>query len=178
MRASIMITIAFSIQLLLGGDASASVARALDLAELVANSSDIIEGTVESLSYSAERSGAVVYTHVVVKITASHKGKSQAGDQLTLRLLGGRDGDQTLVAVGTPSFTPDEKVLLFLENHSVAGRYRPVGMAQGTFAIDSGKARRDLSGVTLLGEGGEKVQGMEEVGLSDLRAAIHNQVGE
>jgi hypothetical protein len=162
--------------LALSATAAATIVIKFDVDGLTTTSDAIAIGRVESRSSHWE--GQRIVTEVSVRIAVPVSGKAEAGEQVTVRVLGGRVGDLAQHVAGTAAFVPGEDVLLFLERPS-SSQARVVGLSQGKFKIVDGPgnklwAVRDLQGLSLaevaLGDQGQRVAQVSE-GL-DAMAAV------
>lgn len=123
-----------------------SVARLSD-AELVRHSSSIVEGRVTGVRSEWNASRTQIHTIVTLRVTGSLKGGALAGEQVVLRLLGGRVGDTVAELVGGPKFAVDEDVIVFIDRQAV--ELMPItGLFQGKFTVatDPASGQRTVSG--------------------------------
>lgn len=142
--------------------ASATTALKLELTDLVQRSGLVITGRVASViprlvKLEAPRAGEQIRSEVRVEIDEVLKGQ-WAEPSITLDLLGGAIGEgasrRTQVAFGSPRFTVDADVLLFLERADT-GRWVVTGLSQGLYVLSGPKgtpdaervARRDVRGL-------------------------------
>ncbi|HEY0370781.1 MAG TPA: PKD domain-containing protein [Thermoanaerobaculia bacterium] len=96
--------------------------------QLILKSPVIVSGTVLSVN-PTERDGMIwTETHVAV----THALKGQTDSTITIRELGGSEGDRITKIFGAPEFTSNERVLLFLEQTS-DGSYRVMDLFVGKF---------------------------------------------
>ncbi len=109
--------------------AVASIARALELPELVTSADRIVVADVVSVASAWDAPHRNIHTTVEIAVRESWKGESPASGRLTLRQLGGPVGDIEMSVVGAAKFVPGERALFFLD------RQRLVGMAQGKRAL-------------------------------------------
>jgi hypothetical protein len=126
---------------------TATSVRQLSDAELVRSSSSIIEGQVTGVRSEWNAGRTQIYTIVTIRISNSLKGGAAAGEQVVLRLLGGRVGDTVAELVGGPKFAVDEDVIVFLDSGAVD--LMPVtGLFQGKFTVatDPNSGARMVSG--------------------------------
>ena len=116
-------------------------------AELVRHSSSIVEGRVTGVRSEWNTSRTQIHTIVTLRVTASLKGSAAAGEQVVLRLLGGRVGDTVAELVDGPKFAVDEDVIVFLDSGAV--ELMPItGLFQGKFTVatDPASGTRTVSG--------------------------------
>ena len=133
-------------------DSLAAIAKALSLNDLTSQSSAILTGRVESMTYRWEEEHTMVFTYVDIIPDAHLKGSDEG--KITLKLLRGILGEMATVPVGAPSLDKDEELLLFLvpgKGEVYQGYHRILGGAQGKFHIEDGIATRDVSQVRLIG---------------------------
>jgi hypothetical protein len=123
----IMMSLAFS--------AAASTVLELDLDSLVANSDDIVIGTVTEVESRVEEDGRV-YSYIRIAIRETLKG--EPGSELVLRQIGGRVDDLATYVPGMPQFVPREEVFLFIERLPRQNIPVVTGLAQGKFSIHVG----------------------------------------
>ncbi len=116
---------------------------------MIKQSDLIIEGEVINIKSQWNEKHSIIYTDVILTIQKVEKG-IVSGHSLTVRLLGGRVGDTSIVALGTPIFTMGNKVLLLLNESNreyltsflgestvskLRNSYQIVGPGQGYFEI-------------------------------------------
>ncbi len=164
--------LALAALLLLPGAALGMTVIAADLPDLVRDSQTIIRGfVVDVQNVVLDTKGRVLteevrlrtrdhapiglraFTDVRVRVDDRYKGDAPVGGTLTLRLVGGRMGGYTLAVPGMPGFTPNQDVLLFLEETGQG--LTPLGAAQGVFRIERGpsgalEAVHDIKGMSVL----------------------------
>jgi hypothetical protein len=134
--------------LILGSAHATSVIKFSDQG-LVVISSRIIEGTVTSTHSEWNTDATQIHTIVTVDVKNVLKGPKPEGATLTLRLLGGRVGDDVMELVGAPVFQQGEEVILFFEKG--APDLMPIaGLYQGKFTITT-----DPTGQRRIKENGE-----------------------
>ena len=157
-----------------------SIARALDLAELVASAERIVVADVVSVESAWDRAHRNVHTTVELAVRESWKGDVPSSGRLTLRQLGGTVGEIEMSVLGAASFAPGERALLFLRRQGL------VGMAQGKRAVRWETAGRrwlvepaERAGATLVdGRGQPRPQLPPSESLTSLRSRVKLLVGE
>lgn len=113
--------------------ASASIVRALDLAELTSRADQIVVGDVEGVRSAWDSAHRTIITTIDVVVRESWKGEAPRDGRIRLRQLGGRVGDIEMTVHGVPAFCVGERNLLFL------GRNGLVGMGQGKRTMHRGQ---------------------------------------
>lgn len=91
----------------------------------------------------------LIYTDIVISVDKYEK-NPLSSKEVTVRVDGGKVGNDTLVSESEPSFQPGEKVLLYLTKDTSTGtkdigpeHFRVTGLMQGKYALtDDGKAKR------------------------------------
>jgi hypothetical protein len=114
---------------------AASTVLELDLESLVANSDDIVIGTVIEVDSRVEPDGRV-YSYIRIGVTEAIKGPKE--EEIVIRQIGGRADDLVTYVPGMPEFVPQEQVFLFIERTPRHGLPVITGMAQGKFSIHVG----------------------------------------
>lgn len=112
----------------------ASILQALDLDELVADSDRIVVGRV-LLSESFQRSNGRIATWHRIQVERALRGDLEAEPELIVETLGGRVGDIVMQVEGAPTFSVDERVVLFVRGTRVDGPFQAIGMGQGVMRI-------------------------------------------
>lgn len=107
----------------------------LSLTEMIANSTAIVRGKVQS-SYAAS-SGPLIWTHYQVQITEQLKGTGTA--TVDVAVFGGVANGIVQNYSGAPQFQPGEEYVFFLY-HNQSGRNLILGFTQGLFAVASDSA--------------------------------------
>jgi len=162
--------------LLAATSAYAVVAVRLPLDDIVRDATVVVRGTVElSESYMDEELGRIFTRHTVA-VGEYLKGKG--GEKITVVTMGGELEDIGQIVPGETRFHKGEEVVLCLRpghRHHVA-----VGMSQGKFRVvtrDKGQVflQRDLSGVKLVGEPGDRPKKLrEEIPFEQFRELVRS----
>jgi hypothetical protein len=114
----------------------------VNLEGLVEGAGVIFDGTCLSVDYKTDEQG-ILATYTTFEVHRPWKG--EVPQTITIKTYGGRQGSLITVVPGLPTFSPGQRVLLFLNPASKIGFTSPVGMGQGSFKIFTGP------------DGGEKV---------------------
>jgi len=160
--------------------ALASVVRALDLPYLAASAERIVVADVLSVESAWDAAHRNIHTTVALAVRESWKGDIPGSGRLVLRQLGGTVGEIEMSVLGTATFVPGERALLFL------GRQGLVGMAQGKRALRWETAGRrwvaepaDPAGATLVdGRGQPRLDLPPPEALDRLRSRVKRLVGK
>lgn len=154
--------------------ASATTLVKLNLETLTDRSEHIIQGKVMGME-SLEERGRIV-THVRVQVAETLKGDLAPAQTITVRVLGGRLGDLVTIVHGSPNFSQDEEVLLFMQRLKTRGPgLAPLvvtGMAQGKFTLTTGPDQKTLYVVPGLGE----VPLVEPMDVRDEEGNLHRRL--
>ncbi len=116
------------------GSASATTLLKLDLETLTAKSEAIVQGKVTDMAPT--RVDGRIYTYITLEVNETLKGKEQ--ETITFRIMGGRVDDLVTIVHGTPSFSMNEEVLVFLERPLEDKPLVVTGMVQGKFHVTVG----------------------------------------
>ena len=175
--------------------ASATIMKALSLAELVEQSSLILEGQVLGIrsEWTSDRREIVTYidiihapTNVLKDLPQINANGKRIGNTITLKLLGGiadyvtPEGKVKKIAlylVGNPSFRRGEHVLLFAQpgrGRRYGGFFKLVGMSQGKYRIENGIAKRKTNGAHFLGAAPDAQ--LNEQPLANLKGMIVQEI--
>ena len=135
-------------------EASGTVVVAMTLEDLTRQADIVVLGKCETIysEWGPERKD--IFTYISILPDQCIKGK-ECTSQLLIRQLGGRVGNIGLTVPGTPTFHPDEIVVVFLQMTS-SSYYSVIGLSQGKFSVfvnaKDGKSyvKRDLSNIELL----------------------------
>ncbi len=145
----------------------ASVARALDLSELVSRSRDIVVG--ETLRARSRRDGRRIVTESVVRVRERLQGPAGAtmttDQELVVTTLGGSVDGVGMRVEGAGRLAVGERQLLFLRAGAQPATLMPVGMAQGVLPI------RQEQGVDMVHPGAHGLVLMRQVARGQLVAA-------
>ena len=118
---------ALLVALAVGAPASrASVAEALELADLVANADQV--GVALAISATARRARNQIVTDTIVEFEDRLKG--EGARRIVITTLGGAIDGIGMRVEGAGHLPIGERSVVFGEQNA-AGRFRPVGMAQG-----------------------------------------------
>ena len=155
---------------------AASTFVAMSTSDLVQSSSAVIEGEVISLQSRWTRNRRIIVTDAMVRVWDVLGGK--APEIVHVKTFGGTVNGFTVEASGFPTFTVGERVLLFLEPDTEAGRLRVNGYQQGLYrivqrpdGIESAVPAVDQD-VQLLSASGTRVKPLPAMALDDLRHLI------
>ena len=181
-RLDLVKTLAFTVYALAAPPiASASLVRAMDLAELTALADMIIVGDVVLVQATWDSAHRTIYSTVEVNVQESWKGSPPANGRIDIRQPGGKVGEIEMTVHGMPNFSTGERTLLFLE------RARVVGMSQGKCRLyrEPGNGRwfaeaRDVSGTVVIGAKGRMAAsaiGQPEM-LDSLREKVRALIGK
>lgn len=109
--------------------ATASLLRAMDLAELTTGADQIVVGDVLSSESAWDAEHRSIYSTIEIGVQESWKGSPPANGRIKIRQLGGTVGQIEMSVPGMPRFTPGERALVFLRRTHV------VGMSQGKRSV-------------------------------------------
>ena len=98
--------------------------------ELTAQAELILVGHVTDVSCYEEGEGNI-YTEVTISVEQKLKG--EAGEEVVVRVAGGKVGEREMWVEDTPTFKMGERVVVFLEESG--GIFRVVGGFQGKLTI-------------------------------------------
>jgi hypothetical protein len=158
MRKTFALTLAASALTFALGAAQATTLPYKSLDRLVAESDGIVVGTVRQVQFAADAQHDIG-TYVTLDNLQVLEGRYSA-PTLTLRLKGGRVGNEILFVDGVPQFKADERVVLFVQGN---GRdlVPLVGWTQGLFRLQPGAdgalVVTDAAGHAVLGVKGNQV---------------------
>jgi hypothetical protein len=120
---------------LAGSNASASLARALSLAEITQAAQIIAEVTVQNVQpyWAAPAGRKAIRTRVSFQVLQSVKGNP--GSSFTLDFLGGEVDGQGLKVPDVPQFAPGERYILFCAAPGKALVCPVLGLTQGALRV-------------------------------------------
>ncbi|PYK56556.1 MAG: hypothetical protein DME47_01740 [Verrucomicrobia bacterium] len=149
--------------------------------ELVSRAEVIFQGTVTDVrsQWVGEGGQRHINSYVTFKVEDAIKGKP--GAQITLQMLGGTVGSETMEVTDAPKFKVGDRDILFVENNGT--QFVPlVGIMHGRFRVKKDKTGRDavftnegspLSDVTQLGKNEAAASAGQATSAQDLKHAIH-----
>ena len=170
--------------------ASATTVVAPTFDQLVKQAELIFQGTVTDSRSVWEGEGGQrhIETYVTFQIEDSVKG--QPGTSYTIKMLGGTVGDETMEVTDTPKFKVGDREILFVE-HNYDQFVPLVGISHGRFHVqkdeqtgrdvvvtNEGEAVRDLTQLGRNQEGAMAANATEAISAADLKAAVHQQLGD
>lgn len=135
-RVGLCCAVALALAWMAGSPAAASVMEALELPELVGAADEIVLARVTARSSRWE--GKRIVTDVTLDASHGLKGRTRAGESLTVTHLGGSVGDVGMRVEGMPRFQRDERALVFARRAARARRLVPVGLSQGVLRVRRG----------------------------------------
>jgi len=152
--------------LLLGGlaMAAACIASATTVIpptfdELVSHAEVIFQGTVTDVrsEWTGEGAQRHIVTYVTFRVEDTFKGNP--GKQMTLRMLGGTVGGETMAVTDAPKFKAGDRDVLFVENNGT--QFIPlVGIMHGRFRVQRDGNGRD----TVFTNSGAPLSSADQVG--------------
>lgn len=112
--------------------------------ELVGNAQMIFEGTVVDVRSDWTGEGAQRHIESLVTFNVKESIKGNASGKVTLKMMGGTVGDQTMEVTDAPKFKVGDHDVLFVENNGT--QFIPlVGIMHGRFRV-----QRDDSGAEVV----------------------------
>ena len=151
--------------------------------DLVGRAEMIFQGTVTDLrsEWTGEGAQRHIMSYVTLKVEEAVKGNP--GTSVTLRMLGGTVGAETMEVSDAPKFKVGDRDILFVENNGT--QFVPlVGIMHGRFRVKKDEAGRDavftnegspLTDVTQLGKNEAAASAGRAISAKELRQAIHNK---
>jgi len=168
-------------------DVSATIVLALSLEELIRQADLIVLGRCEENISAWDSERKRIFTYITVVPQRCLKG-SECPPLIKIRQLGGMVDNLAMTIAGSPSFSPNEKVVLFLRR-SNSTYYQVLGMSQGKFSViqrgtgEKPFVKRDLKHLTFLKRrGGEfHLEGQneldQEIDLETFLKEIESHIG-
>src|SRR5438132_12711820 len=109
--------------------------------QLVQQAEVIFQGTVTNVRSVWEGEGAQRHIDTYVTFQVQESVKGNAGASYTIRMLGGRVGDETMEVTDTPKFNGGDRDILFVEHNNE--QFVPlVGITHGRFHVQRNKLDR------------------------------------
>src|SRR5437660_7626449 len=154
--------------------------------ELVSRAEVIFQGTVTDVrsQWVGEGGQRHINSYVTFKVEDAIKGKP--GAQITLQLLGGTVGGETMEVTDAPKFKVGDRDILFVENNGT--QFVPlVGIMHGRFRVKKNAAGQDavftnegspLSDVSKLGKNEEATSAGRALSKQEFRQAIQAKAQE
>jgi hypothetical protein len=121
------------ISLLYVGSLGATTMEELSPAEMTWIADLVVIGTVAHNEVERTEGSVFLRTVTTIRLDQVLKGDAFEGDFIDVLSLGGRRGHEVTTVASTPVFTPEERVLTFLELRK--GEWRVVGMSQGKLSL-------------------------------------------
>jgi hypothetical protein len=149
--------------------------------DLVGRAEMIFQGTVTEVrsEWTGEGAQRHIMSYVTVKVEEAIKGNP--GASVTLRMLGGTVGAETMEVADAPKFKAGDRDILFVENNGT--QFIPlVGIMHGRFRVKKDEAGRDavftnegspLSDVNQLGKNDVAASAGRAMSAQALKQAIH-----
>lgn len=140
--------------LLFAPTSHATMAKALNLKQLVAKADYIVVATAEGRQSRWDKYGQIV-TDVTIQVVEALKGETKQGDKLVVTILGGVLDNVGMRVEGEANLPENGSAIVFLRKLPSSGELRVVGMSQGVFRM---KQESDQLLVLPSGEGQTLVQ--------------------
>ena len=127
--------------LLLSSAADATIMLALSIEQMTAKSRTVVRATVRQRQGVWDEKHQRIYT--LTELTVSEVIRGEAPATIVVRSLGGEVDGIGMKVSGSPRFSPDQDVVVFLREDPV-GRagFMVVGMSQGLFRLEKDSAGR------------------------------------
>src|ERR1700745_1020744 len=151
--------------------------------ELVSRAEMIFQGSVTDVrsEWTGEGAQRHIMSYVTLKVEDAIKGNP--GSIVTLRMLGGTVGGETMEVTDAPKFKVGDRDILFVENNGT--QFVPlVGIMHGRFRVKKDEAGRDaafmnegspLSAVAQLGKNEAAASAGRAMSAQELKQAIHTK---
>jgi hypothetical protein len=151
--------------------------------DLVGRAEMIFQGTVTEVrsEWTGEGAQRHIMSYVTLKVEEAVKGNP--GTSVTLRMLGGTVGAETMEVSDAPKFKVGDRDILFVENNGT--QFVPlVGIMHGRFRVKKDEAGQDavftnegspLTDVTQLGKNEAAASAGRAISAKELKDAIHNK---
>ena len=169
--------VALGLAALVAAPASTTTLLHFDIEEMTAIAAVVAVGEVDGVEARWNDARTKIYTRVTIKPTEVLKGASNLR-RLTIKMIGGKVGEDAARLPGTPELKPGERVLVFLEPRDDGDGYLIVGLFQGLFRLRKGAQGDDVlsqdptpSDVTLI-ENGSRPAATRMLTLGDVRAIL------
>lgn len=128
--------------------------------QLVQQAELVFQGTVMDVKSVWEGQGAQSHIETYVTFQVAENVKGDAGASYTIRMLGGKVGEDALIVDGAPRFEVGDREILFVE-HNYDQFVPLVGIAHGRFHVQSDEATgRDI----IVNDEGEPVKNVAKLG--------------
>ena len=154
--------------------------------DLVSRAEMIFQGSVTGVrsEWTGEGAQRHIMSYVTLKVEDAIKGNP--GSTVTLRMLGGTVGGETMEVTDAPKFKVGDRDILFVENNGT--QFVPlVGIMHGRFRVKKDAAGQDavftnegspLSDVTKLGKNEEATSAGRAMSKQEFRQAIQAKAQE
>src|SRR5438270_14100731 len=151
--------------------------------ELVSRAQMIFQGTVTDVrsEWTGEGAQRHIMSYVTLKVEEAIKGNP--GASVTLRMLGGTVGSETIEVSDAPKFKVGDRDILFVENNGT--QFVPlVGIMHGRFRVKKDETGRDavftnegspLSDLTQLGKNEAAASAGRALSTGEFKQAIHTK---
>ena len=172
--------------LIFGGTALATTVIPPSFDELVSRAEMIFQGSVTGVrsEWTGEGAQRHIMSYVTLKVEDAIKGNP--GSTVTLRMLGGTVGGETMEVSDAPKFKVGDRDILFVENNGT--QFVPlVGIMHGRFRVKKDAAGQDavftnegspLSDVSKLGKNEEAAAAGRPISKQEFRQAIQAKAQE
>ena len=172
--------------LIFAGTALATTVIPPSFEELVSRAEMIFQGSVTDVrsEWTGEGAQRHIMSYVTLKVEDAIKGKS--GSTVTLRMLGGTVGGETMEVTDAPKFKVGDRDILFVENNGT--QFVPlVGIMHGRFRVKKDAAGQDavftnegspLTDVSKLGKNEGAASAGRPISKQEFRQAIQAKAQE
>jgi hypothetical protein len=172
--------------LIFAGTALATTVIPPSFDELVSRAEMIFQGSVTGVrsEWTGEGAQRHIMSYVTLKVEDAIKGNP--GSTVTLRMLGGTVGGETMEVTDAPKFTVGDRDILFVENNGTQfvplvgimhGRFRVKKDATGQEAVFTNEGS-PLSDVSKLGKNEEAASAGRPISKQEFRQAIQAKAQE
>jgi len=169
--------VAVGLAALVAAPASTTTVVRFDVEKMSAIAAVIAVGEVQGVDMRWNGAHTKIYTRVTFTPTEVIKGGRDLGP-LTIKMIGGKVGEDVARLPGTPELVQGERVLVFLEPREDGDGYLIVGLFQGLYRLRKGAPGDDLlyqdltpPDATMIEEG-SRHPATEMLTLEDVRAIV------
>lgn len=164
-----------------GAAAHASTFLAISQEEMVAGSAAVVDARVVQVKSFWNAEHTAILTEALVRVDETIVG--EAPRFVKVRTFGGTVGRVRIDAVGFPTFSEGERLLLFLRTEPADGSVRVKGYQLGEYRIETGADGVEMAmptadaGMRLLRADGKAVERPRPIALGELEAGLR-EIGE
>ncbi len=124
--------------------AEASQFQRISLESLTRTSEEVVRGKVVEVVSRWSDDQEAIFTYAIIEVSRGIRGGLSQGERIVVKEVGGEVGGYGMAAIGFPSFTVGDDLVMFLTRWDDDGNFRVQGYGQGFYRVQMKGAKGSL----------------------------------